>query len=147
MKGKKMETRNFWRPTKAAAARLQALGIRPEWREPPDATMYYGGVVLPDEFVIVRPGTPAEETVIGISSEPVGLVMAEAERLAAERLPLRPGCGSPDGQTAHDEAVAIAAMVACGHRRHEYHGVVMPWWRHEMFGPARRAAFLVACQK
>jgi hypothetical protein len=128
-----METRNFWRPTKAAAARMAELGIRPEWREPPYATMYYGGTTLPCDFIVVKPGTPAEETVIGVSSEPVGLVMAKAAAIAAERLPLRPNCGSPDGQTAHDEAVAIAAMVACGHRRHECqrYGQATAQFRHQ----------------
>jgi hypothetical protein len=60
-----METRDFWRPTTTAAARMAALGIHPERREPPYARMYYGGTDLPDEFVVLYPGTPACETVIG----------------------------------------------------------------------------------
>lgn len=77
-------------------------------------------------------------------TEPVGMVIAAAERIAAERLAARPGCGSPDGQLAHDEMVAIAAMMECGNSRYVYKGQVMPWWHHEMFGPARHAAMRVA---
>ena len=141
-----METRDFWRPTKAAAERMAALGIHPERREPPYTTTYCGENTLPDEFVVLYPGTPACETVIGLATEPVGAVMAKAAALAVERLPLRPSCGSPDGQTAHDEAVAIDAMVSCGHCRHEYHGGPLPWWHHEMFGHACDAAFMAARQ-
>ncbi len=141
-----METRDFWLPTKAAAARMAALGIHPERREPPYARMYYGGTDLPDEFVVLFPRTPACETVIGIATEPVAVVMAKAAALAVERLPLRPSCGSPDGQTAHDEAVAVDALVACGHHRPEHNGRPLPWWYHEMFGHAYYAAFMAARQ-
>lgn len=140
-----METRDFWRPTKAAAERMAALGIHPERREPPYARMYYG-TDLPDEFVVLYPGTPACETVIGIATEPVAVVMAKAAALAVERLPLRPSCGSPDGQTAHDEAVAVDALVACGHHRPEHNGRPLPWWYHGMFGHAYYAAFMAARQ-
>lgn len=135
-----MKTRDFWAPTKAAAARMAELGIFPERREAPNATMFYGGCELPQEFIVIQQGSPAEETTIGLASEPAGLVMAEAERLAAERLAMRPGCGT------HDEEIAIAAMISCGHSRSVYKGETLPWWHHEMFAPARAAAFRAACQ-
>ena len=124
---------------------MSELGICPERREAPNATMFYG-CELPEEFIVIRRGSPAEETKIGLDSEPVGLVMAESARLAAERLKMRPGCGSPDGQEAHDDEIAIDAMIACGHSRTVYKGEVLPWWHHEMFAPARAAAFRVACK-
>ena len=140
-----MKTRDFWAPTKAAASRMAELGIFPKRRDAPNATMYYG-CELPQEFIVIQRGSPAEETKIGLASEPAGLVMAEAARIAAERLAMRPECGSPDGRTAHDDKIAIDAMIACGHSRAVYKGETLPWWHHEMFAPARAAAFRVACQ-
>ena len=67
----------------------------------------------------------------------VGVHDGDQDRLAGDRLPDFIGI---------DEAVAIDAMVSCGHCRHEYHGVVMPWWHHEMFGHACAAAFMAARQ-
>jgi hypothetical protein len=141
-----MKTRDFWAPTKAAAERIRELGIRPERRDAPNATMFCG-CELPDEFVVIRNGSPAEATKIGLSTEPVGVVMTTASRLAAERMAMRPGCGSPDGQTAHDDAVAVDAMISCGHRRTVYKGETLPWWHHEMFAPARAAAWRAAIQR
>jgi hypothetical protein len=145
IKEKEMKTRDFWAPTRAAAARMTQLGIYPERRETNGGLLFYG-CELPDEFIVIRFGSPAEEARIGLASEPVGLVMAESARLAAERLAMRPGCGSPDGRTAHDDEIAIDAMIACGHSRTVYKGETMPWWHHEMFAPARAAAFRVACK-
>ncbi len=139
-----METRDFWRPTKAAAERMATLGIRPEQREPPYTATYCGETTLPDEFVVLYPGTPVEDAIVGLASEPVAVVMAAAARLAAELLPIRPGIDNPDEQTAHDEAIAIAALVACGHRRPEHKGRPLAWWRHEMFGHACHAAMTAA---
>lgn len=141
-----MEARTFWRPTKAASKRMAELGIQPERREAPYATMYYGAE-LPDEFVVVRFGTPAEEAQIGLASEPVGIVMAKAAEIAAERLSMRPGCGSPDGMISHDEDVAIDALMFLGHSQPVYKGERLPWWHHEMFAPARAAAWRAALQR
>ena len=140
-----MKTRDFWAPTKAAAERMKELGINPERRDAPNAHMFYG-CDLPEEFITIRIGSPAEAAKIGLASEPVGLVMAKAAAIAADRISTRPVCGSPDGRIAHDDDVAIDALISCGHERRVYKGETLPWHHHEMFSPARAAALRVACQ-
>jgi hypothetical protein len=138
-----MNVRDFWTPTAAAAARMADLNIRCERRQAPHATMYYG-CELPEEFVAIRRGNPAEPTLVGLTSEPTAKAIMTAAEIAIARLSSRPGCGSPDGQTAHDDGVAISALEQCGFSRPVYKGERLPWWHHHAFSPARAAAFRAA---
>jgi len=142
-----MEVRSFWRPTTAALAALQAAGVSLERRSAPNAETLWGAT-LPEGFEIVRRGSPACATIIGVAGERAAwlaeAVIGTAERLAAERLAVRPGCGSPDGRNAHDDGIAIEALLHVGESRVQYKGVSMPWHTHPLFAAARAAAFQVA---
>lgn len=142
-----MEVKSFWRPTKAALEALQSAGVSIERRSAPNANLFLGAT-LPEGFEIVRRGTPACETVVGVTGERAKWLAEDvaktAATFAAERLSLRPGCGSPDGQLAHDDGIAVEALVHCGETLPQYKGVAVPWYCHPLFHEARAAAFRVA---
>lgn len=62
-----MYVRDFWTPTTAARARLAQLGIKTERRDAPQAHLHYGCELPDGEFAVVRRGTPACPTVIGVA--------------------------------------------------------------------------------
>lgn len=142
-----MEVKSFWRPTKAALEALQSAGVALERRAAPNANLFLGAT-LPEGFEIVRRGTPACETVVGVIGERAEILAEDVAKtaaiFAAERLSLRPGCGSPDGQLAHDDGISVEALVHCGETLPQYKGVEMPWHCHALFQRARAAAFRVA---
>jgi|JI9StandDraft_2_1071091.scaffolds.fasta_scaffold726368_1 hypothetical protein len=72
-------------------------------------------------------------------------IIRRAAEIAKDRALLRPWCGSPDGQDAHDEGVAISALVEAGETRPMYKGVAMPWCQHPMFDAARASAWRAVC--
>ena len=68
-------------------------------------------------------------------------IVRRAAEIAKERASMRPSCGSPDGREAHDEQVAIDALLEAGQSRPTYKGAAMPWAQHPMFEKARAAAW------
>lgn len=71
-------------------------------------------------------------------------IVLRAAEIAQERASMRPGCGSPDGREAHDDKIAIDALLEAGQSRPTYKGAALPWWQHPMFGEARAAAWRAA---
>ena len=71
-------------------------------------------------------------------------IIRRAAEIAKERASMRPGCGSPDGREAHDEQVAVDALLEAGQSRPAYKGATMPWCQHPMFESVRAAAWRAA---
>lgn len=141
-----MRVGNYWRPTNAAAIRLAEIGLTAGRGEAPNAHLYLEAE-LPGEFVIVKRGSPACCTLVGVDGEPVVEVMRLAERIARERKELRSMLGRPwaggagFGQINHYDKVAIEALKKAGCEQPSYKGETLPWWHHEWFAAVRGAAF------
>ncbi len=138
-----MRVGDYWMPTSAAADRLAELGLEPERREAPQAHLYLG-MELPEEFVILARGSAACSKLVGVEGELAARAVRAAERIAQERKGQRPGAGSPEGQIAHDNGVAIEALRETGCTRPSYKGEALTWDHHEWFAVARGAAFRAA---
>ena len=138
-----MRVGNYWRPTRAAAERLDELGLEPKRGKAPNAHLHLEAE-LPEEFVILVRGSATHATLVGVEGEPAAQVMRRAERIARERKELRPGEDNPDGQLAHDEQVAVEALKEMSCTRPSYNGDTLPWDHHEWFAVARGTAFRAA---